>query len=29
MLERHLKSPVTRQRLRAGPVADDVDDFAD
>jgi integrase/recombinase XerD len=29
MLESHLKSPVTRQRLRAGPAADHIDDFAD
>ena len=29
MLERHLKSPVTRDRLRAGPSAAHVDDFAD
>lgn len=29
MLEDHLQSPVTRQRLRAGPIADHVDGFAD
>ena len=29
MLEHHLKSPVTRQRLRSGPIADHVDGFAD
>ena len=29
MLEDHLKSPVTQQRLRAGPVADYVDGFAE
>jgi integrase/recombinase XerD len=29
MLETHLKSPVTRERLRAGPAADHVDEFAD
>ena len=29
MLEDHLKSPVTRRRLRAGPPADHVDGFAD
>ncbi|WP_116149778.1 hypothetical protein [Paraburkholderia sp. BL27I4N3] len=29
MLETHLKSPVTRQRLRAGPAADHIDGFAD
>jgi integrase/recombinase XerD len=29
MLEHHLKSPVTRQRLRSGPIADHVDSFAD
>jgi integrase/recombinase XerD len=29
MLETHLKSPVTRRRLRAGPAADHIDGFAD
>ncbi len=29
MLEGHLKSPVTRQRLRSGPAGDHVDGFAD
>jgi site-specific recombinase XerD len=29
MLEHHLKSPVTRERLRSGPIAGHVDDFAD
>jgi integrase/recombinase XerD len=29
MLEQHLKSPVTRQRLRSGPAADRIDGFAD
>jgi integrase/recombinase XerD len=29
MLETHLKSPVTRGRLRAGPAADHIDGFAD
>ena len=29
MLETHLRSPVTRERLRAGPAADHVDAFAD
>jgi hypothetical protein len=29
MLEQHLKSPVTRQRLRSGPAADHIDGFAD
>jgi integrase/recombinase XerD len=29
MLEHHLNSPVTRQRLRSGPIADHVDGFAD
>ena len=29
MLDAHLKSPVTRQRLRSGPAADHVDSFAD
>ena len=29
MLEDHLKSPITRQRLRAGPVADYIDGFAE
>jgi integrase/recombinase XerD len=29
MLNAHLKSPVTRQRLRSGPVAEHVDGFAD
>jgi len=29
MLDAHLKSPVTRQRLRSGPAADHVDGFAD
>ena len=29
MLETHLKSPITRQRLRAGPAADHIDAFAD
>ena len=29
MLETHLRSPVTRERLRAGPAADQVDAFAD
>ncbi len=29
MLETHLKSPVTRERLRAGPAADHIDGFAD
>ena len=29
MLEHHLTSPVTRQRLRAGPAADHIDGFAD
>jgi hypothetical protein len=29
MLEHHLKSPVTRQRLRSGLIADHADDFAD
>ena len=29
MLETHLKSPVTRSRLRAGPAADHIDGFAD
>lgn len=29
MLEDHLKSPVTRRRLRAGPAARHIDDFAD
>ena len=29
MLDEHLRSPVTRRRLRSGPVADHIDDFAD
>lgn len=29
MLDAHLKSPVTRRRLRSGPAADHIDDFAD
>jgi hypothetical protein len=29
MLEHHLNSPVTRQRLRSGPIAYHVDGFAD
>ena len=29
MLEHHLQSPVTRQRLRSGPIPDHVDGFAD
>jgi hypothetical protein len=29
MLEHHLKSAVTQQRLRSGPAADYIDDFAD
>lgn len=29
MLETHLKSPVTRRRLRAGPAADHIDGFSD
>ena len=29
MLEHHIDSPVTRRRLRSGPVADRVDGFAD
>jgi site-specific recombinase XerD len=29
MLETHLKSPVTRQRLRAGPAAEHIDGFAE
>jgi site-specific recombinase XerD len=29
MLEHHINSPVTRRRLRSGPVADRVDGFAD
>lgn len=29
MLEHHLNSPVTRQRLRSGPAADHIDGFAD
>ena len=29
MLEHHLKSAVTQQRLRSGPAADHIDDFAD
>lgn len=29
MLDDHLSSPVTRRRLRAGPAANHVDDFAD
>ena len=29
MLETHLKSPVTRRRLRKGPAADHIDAFAD
>jgi hypothetical protein len=29
MLEHHLNSPITRQRLRSGPIADQVDGFAD
>ena len=29
MLETHLRSPVTRRRLRSGPAADYVDHFAD
>ena len=29
MLEAHLTSPVTRQRLRSGPAADHIDGFAD
>jgi integrase/recombinase XerD len=29
MLEHHLNSPVTRQRLRSGPAAEHVDGFAD
>lgn len=29
MLKTHLKSPVTRRRLRAGPAADHIDGFAD
>jgi len=29
MLDDHLSSPVTRQRLRAGPAADYIDDFAE
>src|SRR5260370_36918906 len=29
MLEQHLKSPITRQRLRSGPAADHIGGFAD
>jgi integrase/recombinase XerD len=29
MLEHHLESAITKQRLRSGPVADHIDDFAD
>ena len=29
MLEEHLRSPVTQQRLRSGPAADHIDHFAD
>jgi integrase/recombinase XerD len=29
MLETHLKSPVTRRRLRTGPAANHIDAFAD
>ena len=29
MLETHLRSPVTQERLRAGPAADHIDAFAD
>jgi site-specific recombinase XerD len=29
MLEEHLRSPVTQRRLRSGPAADHIDDFAD
>ena len=29
MLDAHLKSPVTRQRLRSGPAAEHIDGFAD
>ena len=29
MLEHHLKSTVTQRRLRSGPAADHIDDFAD
>ncbi len=29
MLDTHLQSPVTRERLRAGPAADHIDEFAD
>jgi integrase/recombinase XerD len=29
MLEHHLNSPVTRQRLRSGPAADHIESFAD
>lgn len=29
MLDRHLRSPVTRLRLRSGPAADHIDGFAD
>ena len=29
MLDEHLRSPVTQRRLRSGPAADHIDDFAD
>ena len=29
MLDTHLASPITRQRLRSGPVRDYIDGFAD
>src|SRR4051794_17378365 len=29
MLDEHLRSPVTRLRLRSGPAADHIDGFAD
>jgi integrase/recombinase XerD len=29
MLEAHLNSPVTRQRLRRGPAAEHIDEFSD
>jgi hypothetical protein len=29
MLENHVASAITRRRLRSGPVADQIDDFAD
>jgi hypothetical protein len=29
MLENHLASAITRRRLRSGPVADQIDAFAD